>query len=84
MQSIFDGLNTQGLYYLNLIHSSSLILFFISTSWIVGKIRLTDDIGVSFLILGECKIPVSDGATFYLKLCPSFHGIEPPKVSCCL
>uniref|UniRef100_A0A0M3IEX8 Nitrogen permease regulator 2 n=1 Tax=Ascaris lumbricoides TaxID=6252 RepID=A0A0M3IEX8_ASCLU len=41
MQSIFDGLNTQG----------------------------------------ECKIPVSDGATFYLKLCPSFHGIEPPKVS---
>uniref|UniRef100_A0A914RZT4 Nitrogen permease regulator 2-like protein n=1 Tax=Parascaris equorum TaxID=6256 RepID=A0A914RZT4_PAREQ len=32
------------------------------------------------LILGECKIPVIDGATFYLKLCPSFHGIEPPKI----
>ncbi|VDM40120.1 unnamed protein product [Toxocara canis] len=41
MQSIFEGLNTQG----------------------------------------ECKIPVTDGTTFYLKLCPSFHGIEPPKVS---
>lgn len=30
---------------------------------------------------GECKIPVTDQTTFYLKLCPSFHGIEPPKVT---
>ncbi|CAG9533316.1 unnamed protein product [Cercopithifilaria johnstoni] len=30
--------------------------------------------------LGECKIPVTDQTTIYLKLCPSFHGIEPPKV----
>ncbi|KAM3728301.1 GATOR complex protein [Dirofilaria immitis] len=29
---------------------------------------------------GECKIPVTDQTTIYLKLCPSFHGIEPPKV----
>ncbi|VDP12879.1 unnamed protein product [Onchocerca flexuosa] len=29
---------------------------------------------------GECKIPVIDQTTIYLKLCPSFHGIEPPKV----
>lgn len=29
---------------------------------------------------GECKIPVTDQTIIYLKLCPSFHGIEPPKV----
>ncbi|EFO25851.1 hypothetical protein LOAG_02632 [Loa loa] len=29
---------------------------------------------------GQCKIPVTDQTTIYLKLCPSFHGIEPPKV----
>uniref|UniRef100_A0A0N4UQM6 Nitrogen permease regulator 2 n=1 Tax=Dracunculus medinensis TaxID=318479 RepID=A0A0N4UQM6_DRAME len=30
---------------------------------------------------GECKIPVADRTVIYLKLCPSFHGIEPPKVN---
>ncbi|MFH4980185.1 hypothetical protein AB6A40_006894 [Gnathostoma spinigerum] len=30
---------------------------------------------------GECQILVTEQTTFYLKLCPSFHGIEPPKVS---
>ncbi|VDM96333.1 unnamed protein product [Thelazia callipaeda] len=29
---------------------------------------------------GECKIPVTGQTTVYLKLCPSFHGVEPPKV----
>lgn len=33
-----------------------------------------------FFFPGECKIPVTDQTTIYLKLCPSFHGIEPPKV----
>ncbi|VDN25473.1 unnamed protein product [Gongylonema pulchrum] len=29
---------------------------------------------------GECKVPVTDQTIIYLKLCSSFHGIEPPKV----
>ncbi|VDD91639.1 unnamed protein product [Enterobius vermicularis] len=30
---------------------------------------------------GECKIIVTDETTVYLKLCPSFYGVEPPMVS---
>ncbi|KAK6759530.1 hypothetical protein RB195_021237 [Necator americanus] len=30
---------------------------------------------------GECVLPVTDLTTLYLKLCPSYRGVEPPKVS---
>ncbi|VDM75363.1 unnamed protein product [Strongylus vulgaris] len=30
---------------------------------------------------GECVLPVTELTTLYLKLCPSYRGVEPPKVS---
>ncbi|KAK5973725.1 DNA-directed RNA polymerase subunit [Trichostrongylus colubriformis] len=30
---------------------------------------------------GECVFPVTELTTLYLKLCPSYRGVEPPKVS---
>ncbi|TKR73964.1 hypothetical protein L596_021200 [Steinernema carpocapsae] len=35
--------------------------------------------GINFA--GSCEIPVTKQTTLYLKLCPSFHGREPPKIS---
>uniref|UniRef100_A0A1I7XA16 Nitrogen permease regulator 2 n=1 Tax=Heterorhabditis bacteriophora TaxID=37862 RepID=A0A1I7XA16_HETBA len=31
---------------------------------------------------GECVYPITELTTMYLKLCPSYRGIEPPKVRC--
>uniref|UniRef100_A0A0K0DP01 Nitrogen permease regulator 2 n=1 Tax=Angiostrongylus cantonensis TaxID=6313 RepID=A0A0K0DP01_ANGCA len=36
--------------------------------------------GLSFF-LGECVLPVTELTTLYLKLCPSYRGVEPPKVN---
>ncbi|WKY14136.1 hypothetical protein Q1695_000021 [Nippostrongylus brasiliensis] len=30
---------------------------------------------------GECVFPVTELTTLYLKLCPSYRGVEPPKVN---
>ncbi|KAJ1355209.1 hypothetical protein KIN20_012531 [Parelaphostrongylus tenuis] len=30
---------------------------------------------------GECVLPVTELTTLYLKLCPSYRGVEPPKVN---
>ncbi|KAK5975830.1 hypothetical protein GCK32_018551 [Trichostrongylus colubriformis] len=29
---------------------------------------------------GECVFPVTELTTLYLKLCPSYRGVEPPKI----